>query len=168
MQTSDNLFTGIHIFLLHSPPLPCTSRTPASPVPTHQAQAPLHEPHVLLHLRHTLLSPLLQPTPDALSIRPNYSTVSPSSQPRSHFTHGTQYARLQIGVLRGEQRVIPGLLVDHACVRPPIIPHFWHTGLLGTIYIYTCRLCSDAEFMCSVWQRYDALALTLTLNCQAR
>jgi hypothetical protein len=28
MQTSDKLFTGIHIFLLHSPPSPCASRTP--------------------------------------------------------------------------------------------------------------------------------------------
>ncbi len=27
-----------------------------------------------------------------------------------------------------------------------------------SICIYTCRLCSDAEFMRGVWQRYDALA----------
>ena len=26
------------------------------------------------------------------------------------------------------------------------------------ICMYTHRLCSDAEFMCNVWQRYDALA----------
>jgi hypothetical protein len=45
-------------------------------------------------------------------------------------------------------------------VRLPSIPHLWHTGLLVTTRssIRTCRLCSDAEFMRSVWQRYDALA----------
>jgi hypothetical protein len=51
---------------------------------------------------------------------------------------------------------------DHTRVRLPSIPHFWHTGLLVTtrfpIRIYTCRLCSDGEFMRSVWQRYDAVA----------
>src|SRR6201990_2217801 len=26
------------------------------------------------------------------------------------------------------------------------------------MYIYMYRLCSDAKFVCSVWQRYDALA----------
>jgi hypothetical protein len=50
---------------------------------------------------------------------------------------------------------------DHARVSLPSIP-LWHTGLLVTtrssIRINTCRLCSDAEFMRSVWQRYDALA----------
>ena len=46
---------------------------------------------------------------------------------------------------------------DHARVRLPSIPHFWHTGLLVHA-ILPCRLCSDAEFIRSVWQRYDALA----------
>ena len=50
---------------------------------------------------------------------------------------------------------------DHARVRL-LLPHIWHTGLLVTtrssVRTYTCRLCSDAEFIRGVWQRYDALA----------
>jgi protein MON2 len=37
----------------------------------------------------------------------------------------------------------------------PSISHFWHADLP---VIKRRRLCSDAEFMRSVWQRYDALA----------
>jgi len=52
---------------------------------------------------------------------------------------------------------------DHARVRLPSTPHFWHTTR-SSIRIYACRLCSNAKFMQSVWQRYDALATNSELQ----
>jgi hypothetical protein len=51
---------------------------------------------------------------------------------------------------------------DHAQVRPPLYL-ISGAALLVTIrssirIIYACRLCSDVEIMCSIRQRYDALA----------
>ena len=46
--------------------------------------------------------------------------------------------------------------------KTPLHTSFWHTGspvtMQPSIRINACRPFSDVELMCSVWQRYDALA----------